>query len=90
MAYGVCHEKGRSVVGRTMPMRTSLHPMPNRINLLSLRDLTLLDMDNVNAWLEAIDMSPDERRDACKKILSDGSFAVCNIEHRLEVCCHCR
>ena len=90
MAYGVCHEKGRSVVGRTMPMRTSLHPMPDRICLLSLCDVTLLDMDNVNAWLEAIDMSTDERRDACKMILSDGSFAVCNIEHRLEICCHSR
>ena len=90
MAYGVCHEKGRSVVGRTMPMRTSLHPMPDRMCLLSLCDVTLLDMDNVNAWLEAIDMSLDERRDACKKILSDGSFAVCNIENRLEVCCHSR
>ena len=40
--------------------------------------------------LEAIDMSTDERRDACKMILSDGSFAVCNIENRLEVCCHSR
>ena len=90
MAYGVCHEKGRSVVGRTMPMRTSLHPMPDRMCLLSLCDVTLLDMDNVNAWLEAIDMSTDERRDACKMILSDGSFAVCNIEYRLEVCCHSR
>jgi hypothetical protein len=42
-------------------------------------------MDNVNAWLEAIDMSPKECHDACKKILSDGSFSVCNIEYRLEV-----
>ena len=85
MAYGVCHEKGRSVVGRTMPMRTSLHPMPDRMCLLSLCDVTLLDIDNVNAWLEAIDMSPKECHDACKKILSDGSFSVCNIEYRLEV-----
>ena len=90
MVDRVCHAEGRSVVGRTMQMRTSLHPMPNRINLLSLCDVTLLDMDNVNAWFEAIDMSSDERRDACKKILSDGSFAVCNIEYRLEVCCHSR
>lgn len=66
-------------------MKIRLHPMPNRMNLLSLRDLTQIDMDNVNSWLEAIDMSSDERRDACKKILSDGSFAVCNIEYRLEV-----
>lgn len=85
MAYGVCHEKGRSVVGGTMPMRTNLHPMPDRMCLLSLCDVTLLDMDNVNAWLEAIDMSPEECHDACKKILSDGSFSVCNIEYRLEV-----
>jgi hypothetical protein len=42
-------------------------------------------MDNVNAWLEAIDMSPEECHDACKKILSDGSFSVCNTEYRLEV-----
>lgn len=41
-------------------------------------------------YVEAIDMSSDERRDACKKILSDGSFVVCNIEHRLEVCCYRR
>ena len=54
MAYGVCYEKGRSVVGRTMPMRTSLHPMPGRMCLLSLYDVTLFDRDNVNAWLEAI------------------------------------
>lgn len=90
MVDWVCHAEGRAIVRRALPMKIRLHPMPNRMNLLSLRDLTLLDMDNVNAWLEAIDMSSDERRDACKKILSDGCFAVCNIEYRLEVCCHSR
>ena len=90
MASGVCHEKGRAIVRRALPMKNRLHPMPDRMCLLSLCDVTLLDMDNVNAWFEAIDMSSDERRDACKMILSDGSFAVCNIEHRLEVCCHSR
>ena len=84
MVDWVCHAEGRAIVRRALPMRTSLHPMPDRMCLLSLCDVTLLDMDNVNAWLEAIDMSSDERRDACKKILSDGSFAVCNIEYRLE------
>ena len=71
-------------------MRTSLHPMPDRLNLLVLHGITILDMDDVDAWMEAIDMFPKERHKACRQILTDGSFAVCNIEHRLEMRCYSR
>ena len=60
------------------------------LKLMSENGIYLDDYKYVNAWLEAIDMSSGERRDACKKILLDGSLSVCNIEYRLEVCCHSR
>ena len=41
-------------------MRTRLYPMSDRMCLLALRDVTDMDMDDVDAWFEAIDMSSEE------------------------------
>ena len=90
MADRVCYAEGCSIIRRTMPMRTRLHNINNYVNLLALRDITIFDFDEVDAWMHAIDMLPKEREDACEQILTYGSFIVCNIEHRLELCCHRR
>ena len=90
MADRVCYAEGCSIIRRTMPMRTRLYPMSDMMCLLALRDVTDMDVDDVDAWFEAIDMSPEERQEAFRQILSEGRFIVCNIEHRLEICCHSR
>ena len=90
MAHWIYHEEGCTTSWRTMPMRTRLHNINNYVNLLALRDITIFDLDEVDAWMHAIDMLPKEREDACEQILTYGSFIVCNIEHRLELCCHRR
>lgn len=90
MVDWVCHAEGRSIIRRAMPMRTRLYPMSDRMCILVLRDVTNMDVCDVDAWFEAIDMSPEERQEAFRQILSEGRFIVCNIEHRLEICCHSR
>lgn len=68
-------------------MNTKLHPASDGVNMLMVRGVTVNDLKDVDAWLFAIDLSPNERRAACQQLLSDGSFSVCNIEHRVEVHC---
>lgn len=68
-------------------MITRLHPISNGVNVLDISGVTLLSLDDVDAWLFAIDMLPKERTEACRQIVSEGSFNVCNIEHRVEVRC---
>jgi len=66
-------------------MTTNLRPTKNRVNLLIMRGVTVIDLDEVDSWLFAIGMLPNERNEACINILSDGWFSICNIEHRVEV-----
>ena len=66
-------------------MKTNLRPDKNGINLLIMRDVTVIDLDEVDSWLFAIDMLPKERNDACRQILSYGWYSVCNIDHKVEV-----
>jgi len=68
-------------------MKTNLQPIGGGVNLLTLEGVTLTDLDDVDSWLFAIDIPPKERNEACLRILADGSFSVCNIEHRVEVNC---
>lgn len=65
-------------------MTTNLIPLKGGVNRLSLHDVSLLRIDEVDAWLYALDFTPSERKKACSQVLSDGQFYVCNIEHRLE------
>ena len=90
MVDRICNEKSCATFRRAMPMKTRLHPMSGGLNHLAICDITLLDMHNVDAWLEAIDMLPDERHSACRKILADGEFCVCNIDYKLELRCYSR
>lgn len=69
-------------------MRTDLSPLRNKTNRLSLHDITLLDLSDVDAWLFAIDLTPSERKDACWQIMYEGGFHICNIEYRIEVDCN--
>lgn len=68
-------------------MTTSLRSIDNGVNLLEISGVTLLSLEDVNAWLFAIDMPPRERKAACRQILADGYYAVSNIEHRVTVVC---
>lgn len=66
-------------------MNTRLKCIDNRVNLLTVSGITLTDLDEVDGWLYALDMAQAERRAACRQIMTDGSFAVSNIEHRVTV-----
>lgn len=66
-------------------MTTNLRSIENGVNLLTIQGITIIDLDEVDSWLFAIDMLPKERHEACKQVLADGTFSVCNIEHRVEV-----
>ena len=90
MADRVCYAEGCSIIRRTMPMKTRLHHIDDYVNFLSLKDITIIDLDEVDAWMQAIDMLKNERLDACKQIFLSGSFIICNTEHRLELCCRRR
>lgn len=68
-------------------MTTNLSYLNEKVNLLTLSGVTLIHMDEVDAWLYAIDLAPSERKAACLQILSDGSYTVSNIEHRVTVEC---
>lgn len=66
-------------------MITNLRPTSNCVNLLLMEDVNLLDLDNVDSWLYALDFLPKERHDICLQVMSDEEFRACNIEHRVEV-----
>lgn len=68
-------------------MITTLDPIDDGVNLLDISDVTPFDFDNVSAWLFAIDMPVKDRIEAFRQLLTDGSFSVCNIEYRVEICC---
>lgn len=68
-------------------MTIELHPIENMVNRLRLRGVTLLSLDDVDAWLYAIDMPHSERKAACRQILGEGYYAVSNIEHRVTIEC---
>jgi len=68
-------------------MTTSLEPADNAVSILAMRGVTLTDLDVVDSWLHAIDMSDSERRSACRQVFTDGLYSVCNIEYRVEVYC---
>ena len=70
-------------------MTTELHPIGNGINRLSLRGVTLLSLDEVDSWLFALDLSQEERKEACRQIMKDGYYTISNIEYRVTVSC-CR
>lgn len=67
-------------------MKTDLIPLSCGVNRLSLKDVSLIDIDNVDSWLYAIDLPPCERKAACLQVLTRGNYSVCNIEYRIEVC----
>lgn len=68
-------------------MTTSLHPIGNRVNRLRLCGVGLLSLDEVESWLYALDMLQEERKAACRQIMSDGYYAVSNLEYRVTVEC---
>ena len=69
-------------------MKTTLSPAGNKTNRLSLHNITLYDLSEVDAWLFAVDLTPSERNDACRQIMQNGGFHICNIEYRIEVDCN--
>lgn len=68
-------------------MRRTLTPTFNGVNKLRIFGVTLIDLDEVDSWMFAFDMSQSERNDACRQILCEGVFMVCNIENRVEMEC---
>lgn len=70
-----------------MSVRTNLIPIEDGVNLLSVQGVTLLDIDEVDSWLYAMDLLSSERKKACRQLLAEGSFSMCNIEHRVEMVC---
>ena len=68
-------------------MTTDLHPIGNGVNLLTLCGVTLLSLDEVDAWLFAIDVPQGQRKAACRQIMGEGYYAVSNIECRVTVEC---
>lgn len=68
-------------------MKTDLYPLSDGVNLLVLKGVNLLSLDDVDSWLYAIGMNAIERSEACCQLMSDGHFDVCNIEYRVHVKC---
>lgn len=68
-------------------MTIDLHPIGNGVNSLKLGGVTLLSLDDVDAWLFAIDVPQGERNAACWQIMTKGYHAVSNIEYRVTVGC---
>lgn len=66
-------------------MKTNLSYLSKKVNLLTLTNINIINMDDVDAWLYAIDFSPSDRKEACRQILTDGNFSVSNIEHRITI-----
>lgn len=68
-------------------MTTKLVPIDNSVNLLSLSNIRLTDLDEVTAWFYALDIPVNEYRNLCVCILKDLRLAFSNIEHRVTVEC---
>lgn len=66
-------------------MTTNLSSIDNRVNLLTLSGITLLDLDEVASWLSACDFCEKQLREACQHVLAEGEYTFSNIEHRLTV-----
>lgn len=66
-------------------MKTRLECISEGVNLLTVSGIKLGDLDEVDSWLFAIDMAQADRRAACRQIMTEGSYAVSNIEHRVTV-----
>lgn len=64
-------------------MKTELGYLEDCVSLLTVSDVSLIDLDHVDAWLAAIGMAACERPAACRKILTDGCYMVSNVEHRV-------
>ena len=64
-------------------MNTRMKSINDRVNMLTVSGITLTDLDEVDAWLYALDMAETDRRAACCQIIADGSYSVSNIEHRV-------
>ena len=81
------NENGSAENRAAVPMRAVMRTIGNAVNELTLSGLAETSLDGVRAWLFAIDMPDYERESACQQILSDGYYAVSNIEHRVTVVC---
>ena len=68
-------------------MTTSLTPIADDVNLLTLDGIRYRDLEAVNAWLYACSIQPCERHDICCCLMLQGEYSFCNIEYRLEVNC---
>ena len=68
-------------------MKTDLYPLSDGVNLLVLKGVNLLSLDDVDSWLFAIDLPDSERKAACRQIMSEGYYCVSNIEYRVTVEC---
>lgn len=66
-------------------MKTRLENIGNRANRLILSGVTVIDMDEVASWLSACDIGGSLMRDIARRILGNGEYSFCNIEHRVEV-----
>lgn len=64
-------------------MTTTLTPIENGVNLLKVCGVTLLSIDDVDAWLYALDLQQGEREQACKHVLGKGFYAVSNMRYRV-------
>ena len=62
-------------------------PSLNGVNRLLIYGVTLLSIDDVDAWLFAIDMPQSQRKEACRQIMSEGYYGVSNIEYKVTVEC---
>ncbi len=68
-------------------MTTKLVPIDNKVNLLSLSNIRLTDLDEVAAWFYALDIPVNEYQNLCRCIMGGGRLAFSNIEHRVTVEC---
>ena len=64
-------------------MTTRLSPIEDRVNLLRLSGITLIDLDEVAAWLNACGIAGRQVREACQQVMTDGTYSFSNIEHRV-------
>lgn len=68
-------------------MTISLHPIGNNVNHLRLCGVGLLSLDEVDSWLFALDLPESERKAACRQIMSEGYYAMSNVEYRVTIEC---
>ena len=64
-------------------MKTWSSCLDDGVNLLTVSDVSLIDLDDVDSWLSAIGMEASERPSACRRIMTEGSYSVSNVEHRI-------